>query len=36
MAEHAAKVNDYLMKNVDLSQYKCDELWSFVKKREDA
>jgi len=33
MAEHAAKVNDYLMKNVGLSQFECDELWSFVKKK---
>jgi transposase-like protein len=33
MAEHAAKVNDYLMKNVGLSQLECDELWTFVKKK---
>jgi len=33
MAEHAAKVNDYLMKNVGLSQLECDELWIFVKKK---
>jgi len=30
MAEHATKVNDYLMKNVGLSQLECDELWTFV------
>jgi hypothetical protein len=33
MAEHATKVNDYLMKNLGLSQYECDELWTFVKKK---
>ena len=33
MAEHAAKVNDYLMKNLGLSQYECDELWTFIKKK---
>jgi len=35
MAEHATKVNDYLMKNVGLSRFECDELWTFVKKREN-
>jgi transposase-like protein len=34
MAEHATEVNDYLMKNLGLSQYECDELWSFVKKKK--
>jgi transposase-like protein len=33
MAEHATKVNDYLIKNVGLSQLECDELWTFVKKK---
>jgi transposase-like protein len=33
MAEHATEVNDYLMKNLGLSQFECDELWSFVKKK---
>jgi hypothetical protein len=33
MAEHAAKVNDYLMKNVGLSQLECDEFWTFIKKK---
>jgi hypothetical protein len=33
MAEHATKVNDYLMKNVGLSQFECDEIWTFVKKK---
>ena len=35
MAEHATKVNDYLMKNVDLSQLECDELWTFIKKKRE-
>jgi len=34
MAEHATKVNDYLMKNVGLSQFECDELWTFIKKKK--
>jgi hypothetical protein len=32
MAEHATEVNDYLMKNLGLTQYECDEIWTFVKK----
>jgi len=34
MAEHASELSDYLMKNLGLSQYECDELWSFVKKKK--
>jgi hypothetical protein len=34
MAEHATKINDYIMKNMDLSQLECDELWTFIKKKE--
>jgi len=33
MAEHAGQVSEYLMKNLGLSQYECDELWMFVKKK---
>jgi transposase-like protein len=33
MAEHAQKMNQYLIKNLNLSQYECDEFWTFVKKK---
>jgi hypothetical protein len=33
MAEHAQKMNAYLIKNLGLSQYECDEFWTFVKKK---
>jgi len=33
MAEHAQQMNRYLIKNLGLSQYECDELWTFVKKK---
>jgi ClpP class serine protease len=33
MAEHAQKMNAYLIVNLDLSQYECDEFWTFVKKK---
>ena len=33
MAEHAQNVSAYLMKNLALSQYECDEFWTFVKKK---
>ena len=33
MAEHAQNVSGYLMKNLNLSQYECDEFWTFVKKK---
>ncbi len=32
MAEHAEQMNDYLIKNLGLTQFECDELWSMVKK----
>jgi transposase-like protein len=33
MAEHALSVSDYLIKNLGLSQYQCDEFWTFVNKK---
>ena len=33
MAEHAQNVSAYLMKNLGLSQFECDEFWMFVKKK---
>ena len=32
MAEHAELMNDYLIQNLDLTPFECDELWSTVKK----
>jgi len=32
MAEHAELMNEYLIKNLGLSPFECDELWSMVKK----
>jgi transposase-like protein len=32
MAEHAEHMNDYLIKNLELTPFECDELWSMVKK----
>ncbi len=32
MAEHAEVMNAYLKKNLELTPFKCDDLWSFVKK----
>jgi transposase-like protein len=32
LAEHAEQMNDYLIKNVGLTPFECDELWSMVKK----
>ncbi len=32
LAEHAEKMNEYLITNVGLSPMECDELWSMVKK----
>jgi len=34
MAEHAEKMNEYLIKNIGLTPFECDELWSFVKKNK--
>lgn len=32
MAEHAEEMNAYLIKNLGLTPFECDELWNFVKK----
>jgi hypothetical protein len=32
MAEHAEQMNEYLIENLGLSPFECDELWSVVKK----
>ena len=32
MAEHAQQMNDYLIRNLSLTPFECDELWSMVKK----
>ena len=32
MAEHAELMNDYLIENLGLTPFECDELWSIVKK----
>ncbi len=32
MAEHAERMNDYLIENLELTPFECDEFWSFVKK----
>ena len=32
MAEHAQNMNDYLIHDLGLTQFECDELWSTVKK----
>ena len=32
MAEHAERMNDYLIRNLKLTPFECDELWSVVKK----
>ena len=34
MAEHAAEMNEYLIKTLRLTPLECDELWSFVKKNK--
>jgi len=33
LAEHATEVSEYLMQNIGLSQFECDELWTFIKKK---
>ncbi len=33
MAEHADDMNGYLLHDVGLTTFECDELWSFVKKK---
>lgn len=32
IAEHAERMNDYLIKNLELTPFECDEFWSMVKK----
>jgi len=32
MAEHAEQMNEYLIENLGLTPFECDELWSTVKK----
>ena len=32
MAEHAEQMNEYLIENLGLTPFECDELWSIVKK----
>ncbi|PKL46525.1 MAG: hypothetical protein CVV37_08500 [Nitrospira bacterium HGW-Nitrospira-1] len=32
MAEHAEKANNYLIRNLDITPYECDEFWTTVKK----
>ncbi|MDO9538271.1 MAG: hypothetical protein Q7J68_08130 [Thermoplasmata archaeon] len=34
MAEHAEVMNEYLITNLELTPFECDELWSFVKKNK--
>lgn len=34
MAEHAEEMNAYLIKNLGLTPFECDELWNFVKKNK--
>jgi hypothetical protein len=34
MAEHAQQMNNYLIKNLSLTPFEYDELWSMVKKIE--
>ena len=34
MAEHATELNDYLIKDIGLSQFECDEIWTFIKKKK--
>jgi len=32
LAEHAEQVNDYLIQELGLTPFECDELWSTIKK----
>ncbi len=34
MVEHAERMNEYLIKNLGLTSFECDELWGFVKKKQ--
>lgn len=33
-AEHSDKVNDMLMREIEVSKVELDELWTFVKKKQ--
>jgi len=35
LAEHATEVSEYLVQNIGLSQFECDELGRLLKKREN-
>ena len=35
MAEHAERMNGYLIENLGLTPFECDEFWSFVKKTKE-
>lgn len=32
VAEHAEQMNDYLINNLDLTPFECDEFWTTIKK----
>jgi len=34
MAEHAAEINDYLIKTLGLTPLECDDLWSNAQKNK--
>jgi hypothetical protein len=34
MAEHATEVSAYFMKDLGLSQFEWDEIWTFIKKKK--
>jgi len=34
MAEHAVEVSEYFMKDLGLSQFECDEIWTYIKKKK--
>ena len=34
LAEHAEMMNDYLIQNVGLTPFECDEFWSIIKTKE--
>ena len=34
IGEHAKSMNEYLIKNLKLSQMECDEFWTFLKKNK--
>ena len=34
LAEHADRLNDFLMHDVKLTPIECDELWTFIKKNK--